>query len=66
MLKDHEEDLRDNEWWQTAIYRFCRDGENIIEHYVAAVEGITQESVRQALQTLVGDGSRIEVVMLPE
>lgn len=66
LLKDHEENLRDNEWWQTVIYRFCRDGENVVEHYVSAVEGITQESVRQALQTLVGAGNRIELVMLPE
>jgi len=66
MLKDFEENLRDNEWWQTIIYRFYRDGENVVEHYVAAVEGITQESVRQALMTLVGANNRIEVVMLPE
>ncbi len=66
MLKDHEENLRDNEWWQTVIYRFCRDGENVVEHYVATVEGITQESVRKALQTIVRANNRIEVVMLPE
>lgn len=66
MLKDFEENLRDNDWWQTIIYRFYRDNENVVEHYVAAVEGITQESVREALQTLVGANNRIEVVMLPE
>jgi zinc protease len=66
MLKDHEEDLRDNSWWQSAIYRFCRDGENLVDNYVPAVEGITQESVRQALQTLVNANNRIELVMLPE
>ena len=66
MLKDFEENLRDNDWWQTIIYRFYRDNENVVEHYVAAVEGITRESVREALQTLVGANNRIEVVMLPE
>ncbi len=66
MLKDHEENLRDNEWWQGIIYRFYRDGENVVEHYVSAVEGITQESVRKALQTLVTANNRIELVMLPE
>jgi len=66
LLKDHEENLRDNEWWQTVIYRFCRDGENVVEHYVATVEGITQESVRKALQTIVRANNRIEVIMLPE
>lgn len=66
MLKDHEENLRDNNWWQSVIYRFYRDGENVLEHYVAAVESITPESVQKALVTLVGADSRIEVVMLPE
>ena len=66
MLKDHEENLRDNDWWQGIIYRFYRDGENVLENYVSAVEGITQESVRETLQRLVSGNSRIEVVMLPE
>jgi zinc protease len=66
MLKDHEENLRDNDWWQGVIYRFYRDGENVLENYVSAVEGITQESVRETLQRLVSGNSRIEVVMLPE
>ena len=66
MLKDHEEDMRDNEWWQTVIYRFYRDNENVVEHFVSAVEGLSQESVRRTLQTLVGANNRIELVMLPE
>ena len=66
MLKDHEENLRDNDWWQSAIYRYYRYGENVPELYVRTVEGITQESVRQALQDLVKANNRIEVVMLPE
>jgi len=66
MLKDHEQNLRDNDWWQTAIYRYYRFGENLPEQYVQAVEGITQESIRQTLQALVDANTRIEVVMLPE
>lgn len=66
MLKDHEENLRDNNWWQSALYRYYRYGENLVEQYVPAVEAITQESVRQALQTIVNANNRIEVVMLPE
>jgi len=66
MLKDHEENLRDNDWWQSALYRYYRYGENIAEQYVQTVESITQESVREALQALVNASNRIEVVMLPE
>ena len=66
MLKDYQENLRDNDWWQTALYRYYRYGENEVEQFVQAVEGITQESVREALQSLVDANRRIEVVMLPE
>lgn len=66
MLKDHEQNLRDNDWWQSTLYRFYRYGENYIEQYVPAVQAITGESVRQALEQLVKANNRIEVVMLPE
>ena len=66
MLKDHEENMRDNDWWQTVIYRFYRYGEDVVENYVRTVEGITQESVQDALRTIVNANNRIEVVMLPE
>lgn len=66
MLKEHEQNLRDNDWWQAVIYRYYRYGENVVDNYVKAVESISQESVRQTLQALVGANNRIEVVMLPE
>ena len=66
MLKDYEEDLRDNDWWQSTLYRYCRYGENYVELYAPAVEAITGESVRAALEQLVKANNRIEVVMLPE
>ena len=66
MLKDHEQNLRDNDWWQAVIYRYYRYGENVVDNYVKAVESISQESVRQTLQALVDANNRIEVVMLPE
>ena len=66
MLKDFEQNVRDNDWWQSALYRYYRYGENVVEQYEQAVQAITQESVREALQTLVNANCRIEVVMLPE
>ena len=66
MLKDYEEDLRDNDWWQSTLYRYYRYGENYVEQYAPAVEAITGESVRAALEQLVKANNRIEVVMLPE
>lgn len=66
MLKDFEENMRDNDWWQGALYRYYRYGENVVENYVPLVEAITQQSVQQALEELVKPNNRIEVVMLPE
>ena len=66
MLKDYQENIRDNDWWQSALYRYYRYGENVIEQFVQTVEAISQESVREALQSLVDANRRIEVVMLPE
>ena len=66
MLKDHEQDLRDNDWWQSVIFRYYRYGENYVEEYVPAVQAITGESVRKMLEEVVKANNRIEVVMLPE
>ena len=66
MIKDHEQNLRDNDWWQSAIYRFYRYGENIKDEYISALQTVTQESVRKTLQALIDADTRIEVVMLPE
>lgn len=66
MLKDFEENLRDNDWWQTFLFRYYRYGINYIEEYESAVKAITAESVRTALEQLVKANNRIELVMLPE
>ena len=65
MLKDFQEDLEKNSYWQTALYMYYLYGVNYIADYKAAVEGITAETVQATLKRLVASGNMFEVVMLP-
>ena len=62
MLKDLQEDLEKNGYWQTVLYMNYFD---YIADYKSAVEGITAESVQSMLKKLVASGNMFEVVMLP-
>ena len=65
MLKDFEEDLEKNGYWEDALYTYYKYGINYITDYKAAVEAITAETVQATLQKLVDAGNVFEVVMLP-
>ena len=66
MIKDFQEDLEKNGYWQTALYMYYLYGINYITDYQSAVENITAESVQKTLKSLVESGNMFEVVMLPE
>ena len=66
MLKDFQEDLENNQYWQTAIFTYYMKGLNYIRDYKQAVEAITAESVQETLKKLVASGNMFEVVMIPE
>ena len=65
MLKDFQEDLEKNSYWDTALYMYYMYGINYIADYQAAVENITAETVQTTLKRLVASGNMFEVVMLP-
>ena len=65
MLKDFQEDLEKNSYWDTALYMYYMYGINYIVDYQAAVENITAETVQSTLKQLVASGNMFEVVMLP-
>ena len=65
MLKDFQEDLEKNSYWDTALYMYYMYGVNYIADYQAAVENITAETVQSTLKQLVASGNMFEVVMLP-
>ena len=65
MLKDFQEDLEKNSYWDTVLYMYYMYGIDYIADYKAAVENITAESVQATLKKLVASGNMFEVVMLP-
>ena len=65
MLKDFQEDLEKNSYWDTVLYMYYMYGIDYIADYKAAVEAITAETVQATLKKLVSAGNMFEVVMLP-
>ncbi len=65
LLKDFEEDLEKNGYWEEILTNYYKDGINYITDYKAAVEAITAETVQETLKKLVEAGNMFEVVMLP-
>jgi zinc protease len=65
MLKDFEEDLEKNGYWEDVLTTYYKNGINYITEYKAAVEAITAETVHATLKQLTESGNVFEVVMLP-
>ena len=65
MLKDFEEDLEKNGYWNTVLSMYYKNGINYITDYKAAVEAITAETVQATLKKLTESGNVFEVVMFP-
>jgi zinc protease len=65
MLKDFQEDLEKNGYWDTVLYMYYMYGIDYVADYKAAVESITAETVQATLKKLVASGNMFEVVMLP-
>ena len=66
MLKDFQEDLEKNSYWNDALYMYHMYGIDYIRDYKATVESITAETVQATLKQLVDAGNVFEVVMFPE
>ena len=66
MLKDFEENLEKNGYWEDVLDNYYKMGINYVTEYRAAVENITVETVQETLKKLVDSGNMFEVVMLPE
>ena len=66
MLKDLQENLEKNGYWEQELYMYYMYGVNNIRDYKPAVEAITAESVQATLKKLVSAGNVLEVVMFPE
>ncbi|MCQ2324749.1 MAG: insulinase family protein [Paludibacteraceae bacterium] len=65
LLKDHEQDLEDNEWWSSILQVYDVYGLNYITDFVPAVNALTGESVQAMLNKLLEAKNMYEVVMTP-
>jgi zinc protease len=65
MLKDFEEDIEKNGYWNSILSMYYKNGINYITDYKSAVEAITADTVQATLKKLVAAGNIFEVVMLP-
>ena len=65
MLKDFEEDLEKNSYWNEVLSVYYKNDINYITDYKSAVEAITAETVQATLKKLVDAGNVFEVIMMP-
>lgn len=66
LLKQHSQNLEENQWWRHALSLYYKDGLNLIQDYKASVEGLTPESIRETLKGLVSQNNLIHVLMMPK
>ncbi len=66
LLKKFEEDLRENNWWQSAIVLYYQDKLNLVNDYKQAVEALSPSLIQSTLKKITDQGNVIEVVMKPK
>jgi zinc protease len=65
MLKQFEENLRENNWWQSAVQSLYQDNLNYINDYKTSVQALSPLIIQQTLKRIVDQGNVLEVVMKP-
>ena len=62
-LKHHQENLRENSYWNSEIASWIIDGEDNMSNYEQIVNDITTEDVRLSVKNLIDQGNDIKIVM---
>jgi zinc protease len=69
MVRAHELELKQNNWWLSTIEARDQDGEDIaaaLVHYDAMVRSLTTEQIRQAARQYFNVKNYVHVVLMPE
>lgn len=66
MLKNADEEAKDNGHWMDVIDEFVWTGVDFHTEYKNIVNSLTPEKIANFLKELVGSGNRVEVVMTPK
>lgn len=66
MVKECEQNLRENSYWSDVIREKYENGTDIHTNYLETVKAVNVETVKAFFNTLFNQGNVIEVVMSPE
>ena len=64
-LKQRQENLKENNWWNTMIYNSTVDNINMVTGYEEMVKALTTKSLQDYAKKVLTQGNIIEVVMRP-
>ena len=63
MLRSHQENLKDNNYWMVSMISKTRFGKDFVEGYEECVQSVTVEDIKQMAQHIFGAGNRLVVGM---
>ena len=65
MLKQYDQDVETNDWWNSTLYAYYRQNINYLSDYKAAVNNLNASQIQSTLTTLMNQGNALQVVMMP-
>ena len=63
LLKNYDENIRENSYWTSAMIEYLNDGVDVISEYKNVVNSITVEDCRKAIADVYNQGNHALVVM---
>ena len=63
MLRSHDENIKTNGYWLSAIISKVTENKNFVDGYKEAVENLTAKDIQDMARTIFNSGNRIEVGM---
>ena len=66
MLKNADINLKNNNYWASALIAWKDFGLDTVTNYKKTVEALTPESLSRFISDIVAEGNCVEVIMLPE
>lgn len=65
LLKQYNENIQENSWWQQAISSRYRDGLDVVTGYEKTVESIGSDAIQAAAKTLLEQNNIAEIMLMP-
>ena len=63
MLRSHQENLKDNDYWMESMISKTRFGKDFVEGYEDCVQSVTVEDIKQMAKHIFGAGNKLVVGM---